>query len=184
MRGLIRALSLLVRGIDGLNQVIGRTLAWLTLAMVVVTFTVVVLRYGFNMGWIAMQESVMYMHAFVFMACAGYTLRHNGHVRVDVFYNKMTDRGRAFVNLFGSLFLLMPMFGYILWGSWDYVASSWALMEGSVEVGGLPYVYVLKTAIIAMAATMLLQGISQAIRNLLFLLGELPPERNAADEVG
>lgn len=173
----MRGLSLMARGIDGLNQFIGRTLAWLTLAMVAVTFTVVVLRYGFSMGWIAMQEVTMYLHAYVFLGCAGYTLLHNNHVRVDVFYNRMSDRGRAWVNLLGALFLLLPTFSFILWVSWDYVGSSWALRESSPETGGLPYVYILKTAIPMLAVVMLLQGLSQITHNLLFLLGREDAEQ-------
>lgn len=171
MQGVIRALSAFARFVDGLNHRLGRALAWLTLVMVVVTFTVVVLRYGFNIGWIAMQESVMYLHSFVFMGAAGYTLLHNNHVRVDVFYNKMSDRGRAWVNLLGGLFLLLPVFSFILWMSWDYVLRSWKLLEDSPETGGLPFVYILKSAIVLLAVVMILQGLSQIARNAVFLLG-------------
>lgn len=171
MQGVIRALSAFARFVDGLNQRLGRALAWLTLVMVVVTFTVVVLRYGFNIGWIAMQESVMYLHSFVFMGAAGYTLLHNNHVRVDVFYNKMGDRGRAWVNLLGGLFLLLPVFSFILWMSWDYVLRSWTLLEESPETGGLPFVYILKSAIVLLSVVMILQGLSQIAHNAVFLLG-------------
>lgn len=171
MQGVVRALKTLSRHIDAFNQGLGRTLAWLTLGMVVVTFAVVVLRYGFNMGWIAMQESVMYLHSYVFLGAAGYTLLHNNHVRVDIFYNKMSDRGRAWVNLLGAIFLLIPVFSFILWQSWDYVLTSWYLLEGSPETGGLPFVYILKTAMPLLAVVMLLQGLSQIAHNLVFLLG-------------
>ena len=171
--------------IDSLNEWVGRAVAWLTLAMVLVTCVVVTLRYAFNSGSIALQESITYLHAFVFMLGAAYTLRHDGHVRVDIFYRKFGPRGQAWVDLFGALLLLLPVCGFILWVSWDYVASSWALLEGSQEVGGLPLVFILKSVIPAMALLMILQGISQALRSLLVLLGhaEDAPAHDAEVEV-
>jgi len=180
MDGVIHALRTLTRLIDGFNRTLGRALAWLVLAMVFVTFTVVVLRYGFSEGSIAMQESVMYLHSFVFLGAAGYTLLYNSHVRVDIFYNKLPERGQAWVNLLGAIFLLMPTFGFILWISWDYVGRSWALLEGSPEVGGLNLVYILKTAIPALAVVMILQGLSQIAHNILILMGRETPEEPAA----
>lgn len=167
----VHRLEQLARAIDALNEAVGRATAWLTLAMVGVTFAVVVLRYLFNSGWIAMQESITWMHALVFLLGAAYTLKHDGHVRVDIFYRKWGPRGRAWVDLGGSLFLLLPMCAFILWVSWDYVATSWALREGSREAGGLPGVFLLKTSLLLMAALMLAQGLAQALRALLTLLG-------------
>ncbi len=171
--------------IDTLNELIGRGVAWLTLGMVLITCVIVVLRYAFNMGWIAMQESVTYLHALVFMLAAAYTLRHDGHVRVDIFYRKLGPQGQAWVNLLGALLLLLPVCGFIFWASWDYVAESWSLKEGSRDAGGLPLVYLLKSAIPAMAALMLLQGLAQAMRSLLVLLGhpEDAPAHDAAQEL-
>ncbi len=171
MARVFRYLQVFSRSIDAFSEGAGRLVSWLTLAMVVVTFAVVVLRYVFNLGWVAMQESVVYMHATVFLLGAAYTLKHDGHVRVDIFYRKMSPRGRAWSDLLGNLLLLTPVMLFILWTSWDYVTTSWELHEGSREAGGLPWVYVLKTTIIVMAATVLLQGFSDALRNLLFLFG-------------
>lgn len=180
MNGVIHGLRVFTRLIDGFNRVVGRSLAWLTLAMVVVTFTVVVLRYGFSIGSIALQESVMYLHSFVFMGAAGYTLLYNNHVRVDIFYNKISDRGRAWVDLLGALFLLLPVFVFIFWVSLDYVGRSWALLEGSPETGGLNFVYVLKTAMPALAVVMILQGLSQIAHNILILAGREEPRQSMA----
>jgi TRAP-type mannitol/chloroaromatic compound transport system permease small subunit len=155
---------------DTLNERVGRLTAWATLAMVVVTFTIVVLRYLFNLGWIAMQESVTYLHAMIFMLGAAYTLKHDGHVRVDIFYQKASARGRAWVDLLGTLLLLLPFCLFLLWVSWDYVAASWALREGSRDSGGLPWLYLLKTLIPAMALLMILQGVAMVLRNLLAVL--------------
>lgn len=171
--------------IDALNEGIGRFIAWFTLLMVVVTFAVVVLRYGFSMGWIAMQESVMYLHGYLFMLGAAYALKHDGHVRVDVFYNHMSPRARGWVDLLGSLLFLAPTCLYIAYSSWDYVMVSWARNEASPETGGIPFVYVLKSAILGLAFLLLLQGASQAIKALAEILGqgELPHTREGQEEL-
>ena len=150
--------------IDALNERVGKIAAWFVLAMVFITFLVVVLRYGFNFGRIALQESTTYLHAFVFMLAGAYTLKHNEHVRVDIFYQDMSSRNKAKVDLFGTLFLLMPFAGFIVWTSFDYVLNSWKLLEGSHEAGGLPLVYILKTLIPLMAVFLFLQAISLAGR--------------------
>lgn len=149
----------------------GRAVSWLSLLMVLVTFLVVLLRYAFDLGWIAMQESVTYMHAALFMLGAAYTLQRDGHVRVDILYQKLSRRGRAWVDLLGTLLLLVPVCGFIIWAGWDYVLNSWDLMEGSREAGGIPAVYLLKTMILAMPALVLLQGMAWVLRNGLFLAG-------------
>ena len=156
--------------VDTLNEYIGGLIGWFTLLMVIVTFMVVVLRYGFDLGWIAMQESVTYMHALVFTAGAAYTLRHNGHVRVDIFYTRMSASKRAWINLIGTLGMLLPVCVFILWVSWDYVASSWSLMEGSREAGGLPLVFLLKSFIPLLVVLLMLQGISVICHSLLTIL--------------
>lgn len=160
--------------IDAFSEWTGRVVSWLTLGMVLVTFLIVVLRYAFNLGWIAMQESVLYMHATVFMLGAAYTLRHDQHVRVDIFYRRLGPRGRALVDLAGTLLLLVPVCGYILFSSRDYVREAWAIHEASPEAGGLPWVYVLKTLIPLLAVLLLVQGVSQALRALLRLLDREP----------
>jgi TRAP-type mannitol/chloroaromatic compound transport system permease small subunit len=155
--------------IDALNERVGHFISWFVLAMVLVTFLVVVLRRIFNFGDIAMQESVTYMHAFVFMLAGAYTLKHNEHVRVDIFYQNMSPRNKAKVDLFGTLFLLLPFAAFIIWISFGYVSNSWKLLEGSREAGGLPLVYILKTLIPLMAVLLFLQGISLTGRAWLSL---------------
>lgn len=155
---------------DALNERVGRLTAWGTLAMVVVTFAIVVLRYLFNLGWIAMQGSVTYLHAMIFMLGAAYTLKHDGHVRVDIFYQKASARGRAWVDLLGTLLFLLPFCLFLFWVSWEYVAASWALHEGSRDSGGLPWLYLLKTLIPVMSLLLILQGVVMLLRNLLVVL--------------
>ena len=157
--------------IDQLNEWTGRITAWLTLAMVAVTFMVVVMRYLFDQGSIALQESITFMHAAVFMLGAAYTLRHEGHVRVDIFYSRFGARGRAWVDLLGVLLLLMPVTLFITWISWEYVASSWSLLEGSREAGGLPGVFLLKSLIPLMAILLLLQGVAMGLKALCVIRG-------------
>lgn len=161
----------IVQTIDRINDVIGRGIAWLTLVMVLVTFMIVVLRYTFSIGWIAMQESVIYLHALVFMLGAAYTLKQNAHVRVDIFYEKMSARTKAWVDLSGALLLLAPFCLFIIVISWNYVGLSWSLLEGSRDAGGLPAVFLLKTTIPVMAGLLMLQGIAQALRSILVLRG-------------
>jgi len=147
----------------------GQLIAWLTLAMVLTTFSIVILRYGFSTGWIAMQESVVYMHALVFLIGIPYTLKYDGHVRVDIFYSKMSPRNKAWVNLLGTIFLLFPVTIFIAWSSWDFVAASWSMGEESGEAGGLPGVYLLKSCILIMTLLLLIQGTSQFLLNLNYL---------------
>lgn len=162
-------LSQVVSALDALSEWTGRLISWLTLTMVVVTFTIVVMRYLFNIGNVALQESVVYMHSFVFLIGAAYTLKHDGHVRVDIFYRPMSERGKAWINIIGTLFLLFPVCGFILFISWDYVAESWRLMEGSQEAGGLDFRYLLKSALVVMPILMILQGIGELLRCILTL---------------
>ncbi len=166
-----RALHSLLRLLDGFTAVTGRVIPWLTLALIAVTCTVVVMRYGFSTGSIALQESMIYLHATLFMLGMGWTLRQGGHVRVDVFYRKAAPRTRAWIDLAGGLLFLVPLCALIFWMSWDYVMNSWAIRERSAEGAGLPWVYLLKTLLLVMPATLLVQGIAEILRNLLFALG-------------
>lgn len=172
---MLERLHKLASGIDALSEVTGRSIAWLTLGTVLVTFGVVVLRYAFQGGSIALQELVSYLHAAVFMLGAAYTLKHDAHVRVDIFYRNFSPRRRAWVDLAGSLLLLLPMCATILLTSRDYVADAWSVMEGSSEAGGLDGVFLLKTVIPVMAVLLLLQGLALALHSLLLLCG-WPPE--------
>ena len=160
--------SLAVR-LEQLAEYTGRVIAWATLLMVLITFLVVMLRYAFDLGWIALQESVTYLHATVFMLGAAYTLKHQGHVRVDIFYQKMSARGRAWVDLLGTLLLLFPVCGFISWVGWEYVSDSWRVLEGSREAGGLPGVFLLKSLILLLPLTLGLQGMASLLRNIMLL---------------
>ncbi|HHL18538.1 MAG TPA: TRAP transporter small permease subunit [Thiothrix sp.] len=152
--------------IDTLNEKVGKSIAWAVLATTLITFLVVVLRKGFSWGSIAMQESALYFHALLFMVGAAYTLKHNGHVKVDIFYQNFSAKGRAWVNLLGTASLLLPFSLFILWISADYVLVSWQQLEGSRETGGLPLVFILKSFIPLMAILLVLQAIATMLRAL------------------
>jgi TRAP-type mannitol/chloroaromatic compound transport system permease small subunit len=155
--------------IDQFNDLLCKLVSWLTLLMVLLVFAIVVLRYGFNLGWIAMQESALYLHAVVFLLGAAHTLKADEHVRVDIFYRKASPRGQAWIDILGTMLLLIPVNLYILIVSWNYAAKSWELLEGSGEAGGLPLVFVLKSLIPLFALTMLLQGIAQILTKMPLL---------------
>ena len=141
-------------------SMIGRGVSWLTLAMVLLTFFIVVLRYGFNQGWIWLQESVTYLHAMVFMVAAAWAFQTDDHVRVDIIYRGRSPRYKAWVNLLGTLLFLVPFSVFLLGVAWDYVAASWSTMEGSREAGGLPLVFALKSLLLILPALLLLQSLS------------------------
>ena len=143
----------------------GRAVSWLTLLMVLVTFVVVVLRYVFDIGWIALQESVTYLHAMVFLIGASWALQQEAHVRVDIFYSRFSASTRAWVDLLGSLLMLLPVMIFIAWISWEYVIDSWDVLEGSREAGGLPAVFLLKTLILVLAGMLMLQALVQIVRS-------------------
>jgi len=150
----------------------GRTVSWLSLALVLLTFTIVVLRYVFDRGSIALQEATSYLHASIFLIGMAYTLQQNAHVRVDIFYSQLSNRGKAWVDLFGALFLLLPVMLFISWISWFYIASSWSVLEGSRQAGGLPGVFLLKSLILVMTFLVSLQALSQIAHNIQTILGK------------
>lgn len=137
----------------------GRLASWLLPLMIAVLFLVVLLRYVFNIGWIGLQESVLWLHAAVFLLTAAWTLAEDAHVRVDVFYHRCSRRTQQRVNWLGSLLLLLPFAGFLLYASVPYVLRSWKIAESSFEAGGLPAIYLLKTLLPIAALLLLLQGL-------------------------
>ncbi|MEO1229612.1 MAG: TRAP transporter small permease subunit [Myxococcota bacterium] len=158
-----------VRFIEVAIERLGQAVSWLGLAMVLVTTVVVVLRYGLGVGSVALQETVAYMHASLFMIGASYALLHDAHVRVDVLYRGWSRRAQARVDLLGTLFLLVPFCVFAVVISAQYVAASWRLLEGSPEAGGLPGVFLVKTLIPVMAVLLLISGLARLGRCWLVL---------------
>ena len=153
-----------MRFIEALNRGLFTLAAIATLVMAALGLGIVVLRYGFATGWIAGQESLLYLHALVFLVAAATTLSDEGHVRVDIFYGRWSARRQALVDLGGSLLLLLPFALFIAGVSLDYVADAWQRRETSTEAGGLGIVYLLKSLMLVFAVQMLLQALVQARR--------------------
>lgn len=174
----MKALLAIINALDSFSELIGKSAAFFSVLMVLVTCYIVVTRYVFNQGSVAIQETVIYLNALLYLLCAAFTLKHGGHVRVDIFYGSASARYKAWVDFLGGIFLLLPVCIFILWVSWDYVLSAWLVREQSGEAGGLPYVYLLKSLILLMAATLILQGIAEILRNArrLFLKQESPEQ--------
>jgi TRAP-type mannitol/chloroaromatic compound transport system permease small subunit len=159
--------------IDRFSIATGRAVSWLTLAMVLVTFVIVVMRYVFGVGLIWLQETLTWLHAVVFMLGTAYTMQREEHVRVDIFYRDMDEWRRAWVNLLGVVFFVFPMCAFFVWTAWDYVVTSWSIGEVSRNAGGLPYPFVplLKSVLIIMPLAVALQGISLLLRSIQGLKG-------------
>ncbi|WP_299675494.1 TRAP transporter small permease subunit [uncultured Roseobacter sp.] len=157
----------LANAIDAVNAGVASLTRWLALFMVLVQFTIVVGRYAFGVNSIAAQESVLYMHATLFMLGAGYTLLVDKHVRVDVFYAKVSPRNQRRIDIFGHLFFLLPSMAALLYWSWPSVRNSWSILEGPLSVGGIEAVFLMKTLIPAFCVLVMLQSVSLLIR--LFL---------------
>lgn len=157
--------------LDRVTARFGQACAWLTVFLVLGTALVVVLRYGFGIGAIALQEAVLYSHALVFMGAAGWVLQRNAHVRVDIFYHHFSSRRQALIDLLGTVLFLVPFCVFLGWASWDYVGNAWHTLEASNESGGLPFVYLQKSIILLLVLSLLLQGVSEAIKAVCTLRG-------------
>ena len=152
--------------LDAVVRRVGETVRWAALAMVLVQFAVVVLRYVFATSWIWLQELILYFHAALFMLGAAYTLLVDQHVRVDVLYARLGEKGRAWVDLAGTVLLLIPACLVIIAFSWRFTWRSWAILEGPISVGGIPASFLLKTLVPLFAVLLLLAGVSLALKSV------------------
>ena len=159
-----RYFTALADRIDRLNTAIGRAASWCALAIVLIGFAVVLMRYVLGLGSIWLQESILYAHAALFLLAAAWTLKEGGHVRVDVFYADASPRAKAWIDLIGALLLLLPFCIAVIYFSAPYVERSWAILERSRETSGLPLVFALKTLIPLFALLLALQGVAQMVR--------------------
>ena len=175
------------RLLDAVNRHVGRLAAWGALGMVLVQFSVVIMRYVFAFGSIPVQESILYYHSVLFLIGAGYTLKRDGHVRVDIFYRAASAKRKALIDLIGIFVFLLPVCVATLWFSWSFVINAWQIHEGSQEPLGLHLVYLLKTLIPAFAVLIIVQGTAMAIRSVMVLQGKLEsnltPEPHPALEI-
>jgi TRAP-type mannitol/chloroaromatic compound transport system permease small subunit len=155
--------------IDRITAAIGRIATWCSLYVVLAEFAVVIFRYALGFGSIRLQESVLYAHAGLFMLAAAWTLQIGGHVRVDIFYARGSERARALVDLAGAVIFLLPFAAVLFALTLPYVERSWLIFESSPQPSGLPFVYLLKTVILVFAALIGLQAVAQALRAALIL---------------
>jgi TRAP-type mannitol/chloroaromatic compound transport system permease small subunit len=162
-------LRALVHYIDIFTEHSGRLLAWLVVAMALLTTVIVVMRYGFNVGSMMGQEAVIYMHGSLFMLGTAYALKSGAHVRVDIFYRNFSPRAQAWVDSLGGIVFLMPLCAFIGFSSWNYVSESWSIREASSQPGGIPAVFLLKSIIPLMAFNLFLQGLAETLRSAMSL---------------
>lgn len=159
-----RATKILAPILAKITRAAGRTVMWLTLTMALIQFVVVIMRYVFGISFLAMQESITYMHGAVFLIAGGYALLTNDHVRVDIFYRGASLRKRALIDFTGAYLFLFPVCLLILWSASPYVAQSWAVREGSTEQSGIQAIYLLKSFIPVFAILMAMAGFVLAAR--------------------
>ncbi len=155
----------LIRRLDKFSAKTGDFLSLLPLLLVLLQFAIVLLVYVFSSGSVQLQESLQYINAMMFLGGAGYTAFKDEHVRVDLLYCNFTERGKAKVNFYGTLFLLVPFLILFWHASIPYVADSWAILETSVESSGLPFIYILKSTLLLFAFTMSVHAVADLLRH-------------------
>jgi len=167
----VRFLHSFARAIDAVDEALGRLTAWLLTPMALVAFSVVVLRYVFEIGFPWLSETFIWLNGAIVMLSASYVLKEDKHVRVDLFYRTLGPRGRAWIDLVGVWLFLMPMVGTLAWLSWPIVQRSWRMGERSATPDGLQFMYLVKATVIAFCVLVALRGISMSIRSLAALTG-------------
>jgi TRAP-type mannitol/chloroaromatic compound transport system permease small subunit len=159
-----------------MNRWIGEGVSWVTLGLVLVVFIDVVMRYGFNTSFVFTQELEWHLFAFIFLIGAGYTLLTDDHVRVDIVYQRLSPKARAWVNLIGVIVFLLPGCTMLIVTSWKFTYNAWTILEGSPDPGGIPYRFIIKGTITVGFLLLALQGISMGVHSLFQLLGIEKPE--------
>jgi TRAP-type mannitol/chloroaromatic compound transport system permease small subunit len=167
----MEAIKTITRWIDNMNEWVGSGVAWVTLGLVLVVFVDVVMRYLFNKSYVFTQELEWHLFGFIFLMGAGYTLLHDGHVRVDIIYQRLGIKGRAWTNLLGVIFFLIPGCIMVITTSWQFAANSFSMMEGSPDPGGIPFRFIIKGCIPLGFTLLLLQGFSLGLHSFMQILG-------------
>ena len=173
------ALVLFVRGVDRLNTAIAAVFRWLILVSVLVCAATACLRYAFSLGYVWLQQLYVFCFGVTFLMLAAFAYRKNRHVRVDIFFARMTPRRRAVVEILGIAVFLLPWLAVLAWSATPFILSAWRILEGSMEPGGLPGLYIYKTTLWAFCLTLGLQAVAELVRNALLLTGEDGPEPEA-----
>lgn len=170
----MKSLIALSRAIDAINETAGRLAWWLILLCIFISAGNAVARYGFNLGSNGFLEIQWYLYSMVFLGAAGYTLKHNAHVRIDLVAGRLSPRAQAWIDLFGHVFMLLPVCAIMLWFGWTAFTESYRINEISTDAGGLLR-WPIKLLVPAAFALLILQGVSETIRKIAFLRGLLPP---------
>jgi TRAP-type mannitol/chloroaromatic compound transport system permease small subunit len=178
----------LSRAIDRFNERLGRGVAWLSLVMVLIGAYNAIVRYlgryvGLNLSSNAYIELQWYMFSLLFLLGGAYALKQNAHVRVDVVFSRLSLRARTWINLLGTLIFLLPFSVLALWVSWPSVRNSWQVMEMSPDPGGLPR-YPIKTMILAAFLLLVAQGVSEVIKQIALLRGDIEASPEESSEIG
>ena len=158
--------------IEQIMNIISKLLVYILLSMIVLVILTIFLRYFFSIGSISIQELIMYFHASIFMLGISYTYKENSHVKIDIFYNKLSEKNKTILSLIGVILLIIPFAIFIIFISFDMVSSSWSIFEGSSEAGGLDLVFILKSLIPLSGFLILLQALSELFKNLKILKNE------------
>jgi TRAP-type mannitol/chloroaromatic compound transport system permease small subunit len=167
----MEAIKTITRLIDKMNEWVGSGVAWVTLGLVLVVFVDVVMRYLLNKSFVFTQELEWHLFGFIFLIGAGYTLLHDGHVRVDIIYQRLGLKGRAWTNLLGVILFLIPGCIMVISTSWQFAANSFSMMEGSPDPGGIPFRFIIKGCIPVGFTLLLLQGVSLGLHSFMQILG-------------
>tara|TARA_B100000929_G_scaffold43813_1_gene31213 strand:+ start:451 stop:951 length:501 start_codon:yes stop_codon:yes gene_type:complete len=157
---------------EQIMNIISKLLVYILLSMIVLVILTIFLRYFFSIGSISIQELIMYFHASIFMLGISYTYKENSHVKIDIFYNKLSEKNKTILSLIGVILLIIPFAIFIIFISFDMVSSSWSIFEGSSEAGGLDLVFILKSLIPLSGFLILLQALSELFKNLQILKNE------------
>lgn len=163
----------LIEKLDSINRTVGLVVRWAAILMVLIQFSIVLFRYVFGFSNVAVNESVLYLHATLFMLGAGYTLMTDNHVRVDIFYAKSSPRRKASIDIFGHLVLLIPSMAVLAYWSWPSVVNSWKIYEGAISVGGIPASFLLKSLIPAFCVLLIIQSVSCLLASILRRRGNI-----------
>ncbi len=167
------------RAIDAINEKVGGLVAWVAGLLVAVVFTDVVMRYTLNLSWVFTQELEWHLFGFIFLMGAGYTLRHNAHVRVDIIYARLTAKGKAWVDMICSVMFLFPGCYVVIKTSIPFVVTAYLTGEGSPDPGGIPHRFILKICIPLGFTFFALQGASLFFKSLAVVLGHQVEQKEA-----
>jgi len=168
----VKPLLALARAIDALNEQVGRLALWLVLACVLISAANAAARYGLGVSSNAFLEIQWYLYSVVFLCAAGYTLKHNAHVRIDLVSGRLSPRMRAWIDVFGGCFMLLPACALLFWYGWEAFLESWRINEMSGDAGGLPR-WPIKLVVPVAFLLLMLQGVSETIKRVAFLRGAI-----------